>query len=361
MSEKTMSESRVASLDLPLQVDGVQLQGLALQTKSGWNRRTTIVKLQGDGVVGFGEDVTYASEEQETFQQRGAPDGLCGSFTLRTFAAALEALAPEDWFQAEPQQPASFHFRRWAFESAALDLALKQNNLSLAQFLQREAAPVRFVHSVGLGDPPSLEVLHQRLFHVPDLRFKLDWDASWEEDFLLALRDLDAVDVIDFKGHYHGAFEGPKPEPTSYAIVAEILSHAWLEDPAWTDDCAAVLMPHAARVTWDAPLHHLRDLEALPIRPQMINVKPSRFATVERLLRVLDWMQQHDVAAYGGGQFELGPGRKQIQHLASLCYADAANDVAPVEYHADAFESAPPVSPLPAFTDTVGFGGWLPA
>ena len=33
--------------------------------------------------------------------------------------------------------------------------------------------------------------------------------------------------------------------------------------------------------------------------------------------------------AYGGGQFELGPGRGQIQHLASLFHPDAPNDVAP--------------------------------
>ncbi|MGB0952498.1 MAG: hypothetical protein ACPG31_04695 [Planctomycetota bacterium] len=346
--------------ELPLHIEGWELQGLELQTKSGWNRRTTVVALRGKGCVGYGEDVTYAGEEQAAFQERGLPVCLEGDYTLQSFAAALDAIAEEDWFPNPPEQPASLHFRRWAFESAALDLALKQNAVSLADFLGRSAAPVHFVHSVGLGNPPSLDILHQRLFHVPDLRFKLDWDESWEEEFLYALRDLDAVDVVDFKGHYHGAFEGPDPEPTGYAIVAEMLPHAWLEDPAWTKDCADVLMPHVARVTWDAPLHHLSDLEALPVLPKRINIKPSRFATVARLLRVLEWMQQQGVAGYGGGQFELGPGRKQIQHLASLCYAEAANDVAPVEYHAGEWEAAPPASPLPAFGDVVGFGGWEP-
>ena len=36
---------------------------------------------------------------------------------------------------------------------------------------------------------------------------------------------------------------------------------------------------------------------------------------------------------YGGGQFELGPGRRQIQKLASVFYADGPNDVAPSEYN----------------------------
>lgn len=71
-------------------------------------------------------------------------------------------------------------------------------------------------------------------------------------------------------------------------------------------------------------------------------------------------LQTNEVRGYGGGQFELGPGRAQIQHLASLCYADAPNDVAPVEYHCFEAANPPPASPLPAFTDVHGFGGWTP-
>ena len=352
--------SRSTLLDLPLEVDRIALQGLSLETPGGWNRKTTVVALHGNGVSGYGEDVTYSGEEQVALQERGAPEGLLGASTLDAFSAKLEAIAPEQWFPTPPEQPASYHYRRWAFESAALDLALKQNRVSLAEILRHPPAPVRFVHSVGLGELPSLDVLHRRLFHVPDLRFKLDWQESWDEELLLGLRDLDAVDVVDFKGHYHGAFQGPEPEPTGYAIVAEMLPHAWLEDPAWTEACADVLRPYAARVTWDAPLHKMKDLKDLPMQPQVINIKPSRFATVERLLRVLQWCDAEGVQAYGGGQFELGPGRCQIQHLASLCYPDGANDVAPVAYHLADTADALPASPLPAFEETEGFGGWTP-
>ena len=51
---------------------------------------------------------------------------------------------------------------------------------------------------------------------------------------------------------------------------------------------------------------------------------------------------------YGGGQFELGPGRGQIQRLASLFYADGPNDVAPSEYNAAGPQPGLPTSPLPA-------------
>ena len=42
-------------------------------------------------------------------------------------------------------------YRRWAFESAALDLALAQAGRSLADVLEREPRPVNFVVSMRLG------------------------------------------------------------------------------------------------------------------------------------------------------------------------------------------------------------------
>jgi hypothetical protein len=57
---------------------------------------------------------------------------------------------------------------------------------------------------------------------------------------------------------------------------------------------------------------------------------------------------------YGGGQFELGAGRRQIQRLASLFYADGPNDVAPSEYNDGPARAELPRSPLPA-PDGMGF------
>ena len=58
---------------------------------------------------------------------------------------------------------------------------------------------------------------------------------------------------------------------------------------------------------------------------------------------------------YGGGQFELGPGRGQIQHLASLFHPDAPNDVAPKEYNEGGPRPGLPQSPLPAASREPGF------
>jgi hypothetical protein len=55
---------------------------------------------------------------------------------------------------------------------------------------------------------------------------------------------------------------------------------------------------------------------------------------------------------YGGVQFELGPGRRQIQALASLFYADAPNDVAPGDYNLGEPREGLGQSPLPPKNDT---------
>ena len=58
---------------------------------------------------------------------------------------------------------------------------------------------------------------------------------------------------------------------------------------------------------------------------------------------------------YGGGQFELGQGRRQIQTLASVFYPDTPNDVAPSTYNLGVPSDDLPRSPLPAL-DGIGFG-----
>jgi len=55
---------------------------------------------------------------------------------------------------------------------------------------------------------------------------------------------------------------------------------------------------------------------------------------------------------YGGGQFELGIGRVQIQELASLFHAEMPNDVAPAAFNAPEIPQGvqePPLPPPQAF------------
>ena len=78
----------------------------------------------------------------------------------------------------------------------------------------------------------------------------------------------------------------------------------------------------------------------------MVNVKPSRFGALRALCDAYDYCAEHGIRAYGGGQFELGPGRGHIQYLASLFHPDTPNDVAPAGYNAADPPPGLPTSPL---------------
>jgi len=75
-------------------------------------------------------------------------------------------------------------------------------------------------------------------------------------------------------------------------------------------------------------------------------VKPSRFGTAARLLECIEACDERGIQMYGGGQFELGVGRRHIQVLASLFYPEGPNDVAPGEYNAGEPRPGLPQSPL---------------
>ena len=119
-----------------------------------------------------------------------------------------------------------------------------------------------------------------------------------------------------------------------YRRVLEAFPDAWIEDPdIVTAETAAALADVHDRITWDAPIHSIDDIEALPFAPRMVNLKPSRIGGLKKLCDTYDYCAERGIGAYGGGQFELGPGRGQAQYLASLFHADTPNDLAPVGYN----------------------------
>jgi L-alanine-DL-glutamate epimerase-like enolase superfamily enzyme len=338
--------------DLPLVVESYELDGLAQTVRSDFVRRTTVVRLVGGGEEGIGEDVTYDGEEQIRQQERGPVLALSGTWTLHGFSEHLSTLP---LFDHEPQQHAYLDYRRWAFESAALDLALRQAGSSLGDAVGREARPVTFVASGGLGEPPTTERLRAFLGLYPGLRFKLDARPTWTDEIVAELVELGCVDSIDFKGHYSGTTVDNPPDADLYRRVVEAFPDAWIEDPALIDETRAVLEPHADRVTWDAPVHSVGDIEALPWPPRTVNVKPSRFGSIERLFAAYDHCAERGIDAYGGGQFELGAGRGQIQLLAALFHPDTPNDVAPGGYNEPTASPGLPTSPLTVRARKTGF------
>jgi L-alanine-DL-glutamate epimerase-like enolase superfamily enzyme len=338
--------------ELAVEIDSYELEPLSVEVSPEFTRRTTVIHLHGRGEEGIGEDVTYSPDDQIAFQEEGPSLPLKGSHhTIDSFSELLEHLA---LWPAGPDLEQFRPYRRWAFESAALDLALRQAGKSLAEVVGREPTPVRFVASMRFGDPATIAPLRAWLDLYPGLRVKLDPTVTWDDALVNELVETRAVDTLDFKGAYEGTPVDQPPDPTLYARVALAFPEAWLEDPALNEETNPVLEPHRARVTWDAPIHSVADITGLPFPPRTLNFKPSRFGSIRRLFDAYDHCAVEGIGIYGGGQFELGPGRGQIQYLASLFHPDSPNDVAPAPYNA---KPAPglPTSPLTPATDKVGF------
>ena len=339
--------------DLPLTIESHDLSGQEANVSSGFLRMTTTINFSGGGQVGSGEDVTYDNEDHEALQAWGAPLPLAGEWTLGSFCEALEAL---DLFPQEPLREISRNYRIWGFESAALDLALRQAGQSLHERLGLNPAPLRFVCSLRLGEPPAiLAPLEQRLSLYPSLEFKLDPTPAWDAATLSEVAESGAAVVLDFKGLYEGTEVDTPADPAFYERVLVAVPGTWIEDPKLTPEIAAVLETVRDRITWDANINSVADIDSLPFQPTMVNIKPSRFGPLSELFRAYDTCNERGIAMYGGGQFELGVGRGQIQYLASCFHPDGPNDVAPVGYNEPVVAAGLPPSPLPVATSDVGF------
>jgi len=342
--------------ELPLTVDAVSSDNLEQQASTDFLRRTTVVRLAGGGVEGIGEDVVYTADLHPPFQALLPTLPLTGEWTLESFSQRVGEL---DLFGDAPEQGVYRAYRRWAVESAALDLALRQAGRSLASVVGREPQPVRFVCSLNMGRPPSMEGLRTRLAANKEIRFKLDATSDWDDAIFDELVELSCVDSVDFKGAYRGTVVDQPADPVLYKRVAETFPDAWLEDPNLTPETDEVLQPYRDRVTWDAVIHSVADVKALPFPPKTVNVKPSRFGALSELFAGYDYLEARGIGAYGGGQFELGVGRGQIQALASLFHADAPNDIAPGVYNLPDPPAELPRSPLEPRLVDPGFGWQL--
>jgi hypothetical protein len=341
---------RLASL--PLRIEGHTFEPLQALVSSEFERKSTVIHIAGAGHEGVGEDVTYDAVDHEILQAAGPHLPLEGDWTIGSFS---EHLATLDLFPQEPQREVSRRYRVWAYESAALDLALRQSSTTLHEALGRTPQPVRFVVSLRLGEPPSIDPLHRRLDAYPSLRFKLDPTSSWSEQLIAALVASSSVESVDFKAYYSGSIVDQPPDPVLYRRVVEAFPDAWIEDPALTPETDAVLAAHRERFSWDAPIHSVADIQALRYPPRMVNIKPSRLGGLRNLLDAFDYCAGCGIGNYGGGQFELGVGRGQIQYLASLFHGDAPNDVAPSGYNLPEPPKGLPQSPLAPTPSALGF------
>ncbi|WP_299235615.1 hypothetical protein [Natronomonas sp.] len=336
--------------DLPVTIESVDRRRYTADTTSGFERTTTEYRLSGDGVVGRGEDVTYATEAHDALAGTD-PIDIVGEWTMEGLSAALDDV---DLFPAPPEQAASRNYRRFAVESAALDLGLRQADESLGEMLGIEPEPVRFVVSTRLGDTPTADPVTDLLAADDDLEFKLDPTPEWPEGTFVTLRETGAVRVLDLKGWYEGTDVDVEADAELYRDTLAAFPNAVVEDAAFTPATRPLLEPQADRLSFDYPIDGADAIESLPVEPGWCNIKPSRFGTLESLFETIAYCRAAGIEMYGGGQFELASGRTAIQTLAALFYPDGPNDVAPRAFN-DPDASPPyPKSPLRPDGDVVG-------
>ncbi len=229
---------RLAGLEL--EIEGYTLEPLSAQVSSEFERQSTVMHLHGGGEEGCGEDVTYDAVDHE--HPAGRRARRCRWPAATRWRPSRSACASWSSSREPPQREVSRNYRAWAYESAALDLALRQAGTTLHAVLGREPAPVRFVVSLRLGEPPTLEPVQRRLALHPGLRFKLDPTSSGMSA-LIARAGRDAAPSSRWTSRATTPARSSTSRPTRelYRRVAEALPDAWIEDPALTPETDAVL------------------------------------------------------------------------------------------------------------------------
>ena len=314
-------------------IERCELRPLVRDTSSGFTKVSIVVRLTGGVHDGEGEDITWDQIDQIEFL-RGGGD-LAWLRGTRTFDEFSTLLGLANLFPVAPIRDSARFYRRWAFESAALDLALRQNGLSLQDAVGRPAAAGQ-LRGVGPDRRPAEPRSRSRRGSAsdPGLRFKLDPTPGWDDD---ARRRARAPGLR--RRHRH---EGPLPQrhrgdgrrarpvPPRDRGAARRVDRG---PGARADDTADLLERHRDRITWDEPIHSIADIEAPAVatahaqpqaRPLRQRAGPVRHLRLLRGARHRR-LRRRDVRA--------GPGRGQLQYLASLFHPDAPNDIAPAGYN----------------------------
>ena len=238
--------------DLQVRIDDYTVARRELRVSEQFTRVTTTVVLRGGGETGQGEDVTYTAADHEDFP---AHEQLAGTWTLNDYSVRLDELT---LWQEQPQMEASVDYRRWAFESAALDLALRQAGRSFADVLALPYRPVRFVASTRADITPYRE-------NDPALEFKLDVEESWDSALMERLAATDRVRVLD-----HDPGKRLDDGPVQLRIGREV-------------DAGAVVVrlqvEHAHAVGGGEPRHQLA-------APVLLDVELELESRVERAVRL---------------------------------------------------------------------------
>ncbi|UUY03752.1 hypothetical protein LRS13_24340 [Svornostia abyssi] len=337
-----MSDLWTAVKDLPITIESSSFEELVPRGPiEREDVSTTQLRLRGRGEEGIGEQVGMPATQEGL---RASDFPVTGEWAaLADFLAHLDTI---DMWPEPPKYDLERNWRRWTFESAALDLALRQAGTSLPEVLGRTPQPVTFVNSFGLGDPPDGDKVAHRRALQPTVGFKLDVAPSWTQEIMDRVAAVEGVAVIDFKGQYGLEVEDEAALLAMYERTVATFTDVLFEDPHDFPAVLELLSPIADRVSYDAPITTVESIGATPIQVGVVNVKPCRVGRLQELSRLYAHCESAGIQMYNGGMGELGVGRGQAQLLAALFHPDAPNDIAPSDYNLEEPPPGLPPSPL---------------
>jgi hypothetical protein len=316
-----------ALAELPVHIESVlcRFGGLALASYPDGPRPTSIVAISGRGATGYGENVAFTADEQRAFAHRAS-----SLLTLKQEGTTVGHCIADD---ASP-------FERAALQSALVDLAMRQQKLSLRDLCGGGVVPriaeLRWVTSFDRLSHPAVHVRAARAASRA-LEFKIDVDPTWSNTAIAELERQAGVVTFDFKD-------------AGDADLARRLSARFpgviFEDP-----------PAGSRhdlIARDRGLLTLADVEAAVGRGEIVNFKIPRLGGPIPTLEAIALAQKRNRSFYFGGMFEAGPGREQARQLAALLCSGAPNDLGPLQ---GAMSPPRPRSPSWVRLDNIGFGG----
>ncbi len=277
------------------------------------------LSLHGAGLSGSGENVawTEAAHADDANALRIYAQTLC------PITASVAQLVDDLGNRFSP-------YARFAFESALVDLALKQQGHSLVSVdrvnlsLPKRVSLRYRVSFAACPDPVALMQRLERYYERP--HFKVDVHPQWSAQVVAQLGASRLVSTLDFKAQAMGT-----------AFVQRLRVHV---PDAIFEDVADAPYP-SGPLAWDKCILSPNDIDARVAPGVMFNLKGPRLGGLFALLAAIDRCQQHDAPFYMGGMFELGAGRRQAQQLAALMCADAPNDLAPIPHEAQVWSKAP--------------------
>ncbi len=257
------------------------------------------------GVDGVGEDVTYTAQDHDGFPLLEFPARRDARRAVRAGGVAREL------FARPPEMDAARNYRRWAVESALLDLALRPARALARRGARARGAAghVRRLHAArrpGLGGAAAPAA---RALSGPALQAR--------PDGRLGRRTGRRAGGHGCRGRDRSEGGVPRARPSTLLRTRSSTGASPRASrtrgsriPALTPETDAALEPHR-----DA--NHLGRADPLGRRRRGAAVRRRAASTSSRRASAASpsccastsYCAEHGIALYGGGQFELGPGR----------------------------------------------------